>query len=244
MSEAYRRIFPAQHSVLPVVHVTDEAQAARNVERARLAGADGCFLINHEISWRELLKVHAFVAGEHPDFWLGVNCLGLRPEHVFGEITESVKGVWTDNAEIHERDARQPLADMIRHRREESGWQGLFFGGTAFKLQRPVKELKRAAEIAVAYMDVITTSGAGTGIAAARSKIAMLREGCPNHALAIASGITPENVTDYLDLADCFLVATGISASSSELDLERMRLLIERVHDYRPTADGRDTDGK
>jgi predicted TIM-barrel enzyme len=50
--------------------------------------------------------------------------------------------------------------------------------------------------------------------------------------LGIASGITPENVEEYLPLADCFLVATGIIRSFSQLDLTRVRLLIERVRSY------------
>ena len=36
--------------------------------------------------------------------------------------------------------------------------------------------------------------------------------------LAIASGITPDNVHPYLDYADCYLVATGIGSSFSDLD--------------------------
>nr|NIN71503.1 hypothetical protein [Gemmatimonadota bacterium]NIO31186.1 hypothetical protein [Gemmatimonadota bacterium] len=50
--------------------------------------------------------------------------------------------------------------------------------------------------------------------------------------LAIASGITPENVGDYLDVADCFLVATGISSSFTELDPVKVRSLIEQVGAY------------
>ena len=48
--------------------------------------------------------------------------------------------------------------------------------------------------------------------------------------LGIASGITPENVSEYLDIADCFLVATGISTSFTELDPVRVRALMEFVH--------------
>jgi hypothetical protein len=33
--------------------------------------------------------------------------------------------------------------------------------------------------------------------------------------LAIASGITPENVGEYLPVADCFLVATGSATRSA-----------------------------
>jgi protein-tyrosine-phosphatase len=78
-------------------------------------------------------------------------------------------------------------------------------------------------------MDVVTTSGPGTGEAADRAKIAALRSGAPDAPLAIASGITPENVRRYADLADCFLVASGISESFAELDPGRTAALVERV---------------
>jgi predicted TIM-barrel enzyme len=50
--------------------------------------------------------------------------------------------------------------------------------------------------------------------------------------LAIASGITPENVGDYLEMADCFLVATGISKSWLAFDEERVREFVRRVRTY------------
>lgn len=53
--------------------------------------------------------------------------------------------------------------------------------------------------------------------------------------LAIASGITPENVGEYLPWCDCFLVATGISCSFEELDPERVRALVGRVRAFETT---------
>lgn len=47
--------------------------------------------------------------------------------------------------------------------------------------------------------------------------------------LAIASGITPENVSESLDIADCFLVAKGISTSFTELDPVRVKRLVDVV---------------
>lgn len=55
--------------------------------------------------------------------------------------------------------------------------------------------------------------------------------------LAIASGITPENVADYLPHADSFLVATGISRSFTELDPVRVQALVDQVRSVpRPRA--------
>ena len=79
-------------------------------------------------------------------------------------------------------------------------------------------------------MDVVTTSGPGTGQPATREKITRMKRALGAFPLAIASGITPENVGDYLEVADCFLVATGISTSFTELDPGRLRELVNRVH--------------
>ena len=196
---------------------------------AREAGADGVFLINHGMSDKSLLEVHRTVTTEHSDWWVGVNCLGLYPGKVFEQIDDCVAGVRVDNAMIDERGGDQSQAREILAAREASGWQGLYFGGVAFKYQRPVDDLAHAARLAADYMDVVTTSGPGTGRAASPEKIRTMKDALGETPLAIASGITPENVADYLECADCFLVATGISQTFEELDADRTRLLIETV---------------
>jgi len=74
----FRETFKNKHVVLPVVHVSDEGQALRNVAVAREAGADGVFLINHAISSEALLAIYCRVAAEHK-WWIGLNCLDLSP---------------------------------------------------------------------------------------------------------------------------------------------------------------------
>ncbi len=232
MSGGFRKIFPQPHVVLPVIHVESEEQALRNAQIARDADADGIFLINHMGLCEELLAIHHRLYQEFPDWWIGVNCLDLDPPEVFELVTGEVVGIWADDAGIDERTGEQPLAEEAAAARERSGWEGLYFGGVAFKYQRPVEDLARAARIAVGYMDVVTTSGPATGEAAPRAKIVAMKEAVGDFPLAIASGITPENVDEYLDVADCFLVATGISRSFTELDPKRVRQLIDRVRDY------------
>ena len=75
----------------------------------------------------------------------------------------------------------------------------------------------------------MTTSGSGTGQAAELEKIRRMKAALGEAPLAIASGITPENVADFLPHTDCFLVATGISRSFTELDADKTHALIERV---------------
>jgi predicted TIM-barrel enzyme len=133
---------------------------------------------------------------------------------------------------IDERESLQVEAEAIQAAREQSGWQGLYFGGVAFKYQRTVKDVGRAARLAAEYMDVVTTSGPATGESADRVKIQTMKAALGDVPLAIASGTTPENVGGYLEIADCFLVATGISKSWLEFDEERVRELVRRVRTY------------
>jgi uncharacterized protein len=227
-----RLAFRSKQVVLPVIHVESLDQALRNLEIAQNAGADGAFLINHEISSRDLLGIHTSAHERFSDFWMGVNCLDLAPEDVFQAASNDVRGVWADNAMIDEDAFEQPEATRVLTARRSRGSNSLYFGGVAFKYQRQVSDLSRAATLSRDYMDVVTTSGPGTGQPAHIEKIRVMKEALGEFPLAIASGITPDNVGHYLPHADCFLVATGISKSFEELDAELARRLIDAVREF------------
>lgn len=78
----------------------------------------------------------------------------------------------------------------------------------------------------------IATSGQGTGQAADIDKIRVMKQALGDFPLAIASGVTPDNIEDYLPHSDCYLVATGISRSFTQLDETLLDRLITRVRDY------------
>ena len=123
-------------------------------------------------------------------------------------------------------------ADEILEARDAIGWMGLYFGGVAFKYQRRVNNLRSAARNARDYMDVVTTSGPRTGLAADIEKIRIMKKALDDFPLAIASGITPENVTEYLPYSDCYLVSTGISRNFEEFDPNLVELLVQTVPKY------------
>ena len=95
-------------------------------------------------------------------------------------------------------------------------------------------EVGKAASIAAHFMDVVTTSGVGTGIAASLEKISAMREGCGQAAMSIASGITPDNAAQYAPFVDAFLVATGISPPGDfyNLDREKLRALLSACRGF------------
>ncbi len=217
----YRDVFKDKHTFLAVIHADSLEQTLRNVEIAFKHGADGIFLINHEGLVSDLFNLYDHVRAQYPHEWIGLNCLGMRSWYVFGSIPASVSGVWSDDAGIREGTVFPAgLASISwEMRQERTLWHGLYFGGVAFKYQQMVSDPGYVARLAAPYMDVVTTSGEETGLPPSVQKIKKMRSALgPDVPLAIASGMTPENVTEYMGCADCFLVATGISSSFTELD--------------------------
>ena len=200
-----------------VVHAYTTEQTLRNVAIALEAGADGVFLIAGKMDWRELAACYQKVRARFADVWIGLNFLDLNPEEAFEAAPVGVDGLWVDNAGTQPNRNGVFYCQAIQPFREERP-DLLYFGGVAFKYQREVEDVAAAARAALSYVDVVTTSGQGTGEAPAIAKIRSMKAAIGDAPLAIASGITPENVGDYRGICDCFLVSTGISSSAPELD--------------------------
>ncbi len=225
----YRTIFQKKHTFLAVVHVEGGRQALRNAKIALQGGADGVFLINHgEVAYHSLIEIYQMIRENLPSLWVGINCLDVGTAAII-YIPTNTAGLWVDNAYISEGENPTFRAKQFLNLRKDRNWQGLYFGGVAFKYQKEVVDVAKVARLAMPFVDVITTSGLGTGQPADIGKIRTMKDAIGDHPLAIASGVTPENVSQYMPHADCFLVATGISTSHTELDPQRVRALTQAL---------------
>ena len=220
--------------LLPVIHAKSDKQVIANIVSLLDCGCLGFFLINHDFNYPELLPIMRNARERFPDAWMGVNFLGVHGDIAF-PILESLKShkvrvdaYWADDACIDEKKSldQQTEADDILRAHNNSKWSGLYFGGTAFKKQREVdpKDFYVSAQLASHYMDVVTTSGSATGVAPDVSKIHVFREACGSSALALASGVTEDNISAYSPLVDIFLVATGINFEGDFYNIEPRRL--------------------
>jgi hypothetical protein len=194
-------------------------------------------LINQGMTTSQVLTFIPEIHRRHESLWIGVNLLGSEPEEVVGLIANlPVGGIWSDNAGIDEQSDAQPAGERFRQARHKFGWKGLYFGGVAFKYQREVPDalLPLAARNATPWMDVITSSGPGTGYAASVEKARALRSGAGAHPLALASGVSPENVAEFLPFVDAYLVASEIETAkySGILVPERTKVLADRIHEW------------
>ncbi|MFT3699678.1 MAG: BtpA/SgcQ family protein [Kofleriaceae bacterium] len=231
-----KQVFGRSRVLLPVIHPTKgRTGALASVQIARDAGADGVFLIDQGMNDREVLDLLKEVRGLYPGWWVGLNLLSRGPVEALRLAVETcgVDGIWSDNAGVDERTTDQARADVFVKARGD--WQGLYFGGVAFKYQREVAaaDLPRTTKLASHYMDVICTSGPGTGHAADPTKVKTMRSGVSGDvAISLASGVTVDNVQAYLPYVDAYLVGTGIEHEVGVLNPPAVAALAKAIHAF------------
>jgi phosphoribosylanthranilate isomerase len=229
---------------LPVIHLPDDGKyGMKAVAVALEAGADGVFLINQGTSTRNI--VENLIPRIRKEFgrntWIGINSLGSPVEEVIamsGKQPETrLDGIWSDDAGVDALREEVFLAARLAlmAARNATDWRGLYFGGTAFKTQERIPEdlLGLVARRAAGYVDVVTTSGPGTGREADVARIRIMRDAIPSAAIGLASGVTPENAEQFLPYIDVFLVASGIEQGFGVLDPARTKGLAQIIHDFK-----------
>jgi hypothetical protein len=214
--------------IYPVIHVNDITNVVQEVAKARRHEVDGVFLIDHDADDERLLGAIDRVASYHGDVFVGANFIRRSLDAAlrvlcatFGPSDLPLQAIWTDSVDFE---------TLPRYRRAD-GWDGLYFGGVAFKYQEfvPTDELEAAGVAVRDFVDVAVTSGTGTGKAADPERIRALRRGLLSCPVAVASGVTPENVGDYLGLADHVLVASGIAGDHGGIDESKLARLMGRA---------------
>ena len=77
-------------------------------------------------------------------------------------------------------------------------------------------------------VDALIVSGAGTGLATDLADVERVRRTCPASKILLGSGVTVENVRDFLPLADGFIVGSSLKLNgklSNPIDAKRVAAL-------------------
>lgn len=205
MAALLKRFFPVIHCVCPF-EKRGTGHALRNAHIAFENFADGVFLIGHVLEYQALCFIYEHVRKQFPESWVGINFLDIAARKDWRLLVQLAKrysdlnAIWIDNLP----DTRLDINPRIE-----------MFGGVAFKYIDPhlrgeglVAECHRAKQL----VDVITTSGSATGSPPDVAKLAEIRDAIGNQTrLALASGVTRENVAGFLPTVDTFLVASSIT---------------------------------
>jgi predicted TIM-barrel enzyme len=207
-----------------VVHHQQAAFTLAEAEQVVALGADGVFLISHEGRDVELPPLVAELAARWHDARtrrderpvLGMNLLKTQPllalERAAGV---GANALWVSTPGVTSAGV---TADGQRLAEAMSRWPGIVvFGCVAFKYQPEEPDPPVAAAAALALGMHPTTSGAGTALAPNLSKIEAMSRAVGGR-LAIASGMTPENVARYAPHVSDILVSTGVSRDAHHVD--------------------------
>ena len=212
-------------TIIPVIHTVDLEQVKYNVKLCVDNGINDVFLIDHRItddSIKNLQIYYNWINYTYPKMKVGVNYLQLDTMAA-KKLAEKVgfDYIWADKSYIEEKPFNE-LEEIA-----EAGCHTIYFGCVAFKYQPKVKDLEWSCKVAKDYMDVITTSGSGTGKSPSLEKIQLMRSYIGDTPLAIASGITPENKSMFTDLVDYLLVASSITDKDEKIEEYKLKLLLK-----------------
>lgn len=222
----------------PVIHCIDPyteggiGHALTNTRIAQNNGADGVFLIGHNLVYLDLIEIYDSVRKQFPTMWIGINFLDIQPDKVhllnsYKNVLTNLNALWFDSLPI----GRQISKEV--------------FGGVAFKYinaNPSDEELKRACEQAILCCTTVTTSGDKTGEPPSVEKLAKIKVMLHGRApLALASGASNYNVASFLPFVDTFLVATSITkrdktcGNHEYLVSERVREFADLIHSQNMT---------
>ena len=226
-----KRLFAVIHCLRPFGEFRQYSigHAIKNASIAANNGADGVFLIGHGPNNTEMCYIYQEVRKYFPNLFIGVNFLDIRAEETISMQCAigkcpGISAVWTD---------RIPRIHLPYDKRTES------FVGVAFKYIEPnllgqalIEQINKAKKVS----NVLTTSGDETGKPPTLKKIQEIRSlAGPGYRLAIASGVSAENVTAFLPYADDFLVADSITqkkggGEGDDFIPEKVQALAKLIH--------------
>jgi hypothetical protein len=205
-------------NVYPVLHLTTAEAIADSLAAAKDEGFNEVFLIDmhRKDTTDATLYVEGATVARSLGMKVGVNILSgfmdfCRFNRAFWD--DHVEAIWADNYREYSSAscAYGPYAFMPR------------FGGVAFKYQAdPGQDLTDHILEALGNDVIVTTSGDRTGSPPSIEKVKLFRSILDSHArpfshrhrLALASGITPQNLPLFASVgATDFLVGTALEKS-------------------------------
>lgn len=219
--------------VIAVIHHLDDETTLGNAGLAEAAGAAGVALIQMEGRDSDLYAPLRVLRARYPKgggFLIGSNQIGTKPaEAIEHDLSLNLDFSWVDNPGVSSAGVEEDLTASITHALQSAPDTFLFFGSVAFKTQRPDPFPAVAAVRAAKLGWIPTTSGRATGVAPDCEKLRVMKNAIDMHPLALASGVTPENVESLAPFLDYIFVATGVSSDFFHFDVNKLRAVVQKA---------------
>lgn len=209
---------------IPVIHITDDLNDLEtNLKIIQDNNIKDIMLISHGyLNYLELIELGTKLKSEYNNLNIGYNFLDLNSINVFNYLLKNkikVDYIWIDNSYVglNNNYALKIKEQWLEYKEFNSNVK--YFGGVAFKYLPQPKYIEKAIEESKKMMDIITTTGNGTGIEISKEKINLFDKIINKESpLAIASGVSIENIDYLFHYVNYFLVSSSISKSDSLFD--------------------------
>lgn len=224
--------------VYPVIHYLDAQTTLDEAAIAFDCGADGIFLISHHGDDMDLLVLGKVIKARNGSKFVGINMLGLPflRAHEYAQDM-GLDGIWGDHVGVSSAGLNRVGYELKQRMLQQQDTQIQIFGSIAFKYQpietRPVLAAQKAMDLGV----IPTTSGSATGCAPTLEKISSMSAGVKGR-LAVASGMTPENIAVFAPYLSHVLVSTGVSSDPYHFDPLRLSSFVQIAHAAVPPNQG------
>lgn len=212
--------------IVPVIHYLNDTLSMKNAELCAKHKAFGLFVISMDGDNSNLSSLASKIKKAFPDLKVGINLLGDSAlSGVYDSLNHELDMTWSDCPIVTGSGVTQE-ARIISETIHTT--QHLFFNSVAFKYQQVETNIPQAVLNSQSLRFIPTTSGEATGKAADLIKVKLMKEHLGNYPLGIASGLTPENIHEYIPFIEYGLVATGISEDFYTFDNSKLKTIIEK----------------
>lgn len=224
--------------LFPVIHAENIESMLKDYATCVYADINQIFLIDHNNAGPQLLidSIHEIRDDEsncnaYPMF-VGVNFLCYPTWQALVEYfkyNHMFNALWVDNTHPDDVSVLRSLEIIKKYLCPTTS---KLFGGVGFKYQKHKSEITLQCDNVMHYVDVLTTSGNATGKAPAIEKLKLIQPYRTTHRVAIASGVSLENIEAFLPYADDFLVYSSVANADGRLNGKKLKELNKIINDY------------
>ena len=236
--------------IYPVVHIKDVGRAVREARKIFEHDADGLYLIDHSNSGYEtdrLFEAYNEIKAEDTNRYVGLSLMGLSPINAVNLLAKSLgkepgillapSAIWIDDMRADDIQSDENRMGAMELKNADPRLKKMrILGGVAFKYTKSYTDDPLMALYEATFLkdtvDVVTTSGPISGMPPSVEKIAEMKRVLGDQYLAVASGISAENIRNYEGIVDEVLVGRGIEVipDSGIIDSAKLQELIEIAH--------------
>lgn len=241
----FLKLFSAPKPIMAMLHLKSDAEK-NALERTKAEldiylseGVDAVIVEDYFGDYDDMVDALEYIQTLRCDMVFGVNCLNFdalgfelaRNYHAQFIQLDSVVG------HVKPRDERS-LQVFLDH--ERSRYDGAVLGGVRFKYQPMLSEHSLAEDLTCAKerCDAVAVTQDATGQETSLEKISEFRQHLGAFPLIVAAGVTPENLTQSLKIADGAVVGSYFKHNyqdAGEVDREHVHTLMQAVNELRQT---------